>query len=439
MHGAALQFRSPGSCGAAAALHCSRRGRERVRFADRADGAAHPPLPRCGDLARRRAGGLGRGRFARRRLLSADSRPRHPACRQRRRNHGCPALRPRTGVLAGLADLESRRQPPELHFAYTRQSCALDLFALPPTAADSPGCSSSAAPSRTCAMVPTAGSQCWPPPMRSRKSARPRRERRLPAIWMQKRLNSASPCSKAALCTGPPRPICSSMSTTGGRPAKVSWARPRPATAMTIGGPPSSTPFRRSAAARVIYSPASLRQQLAAPKVSRDGRTVAFIAGIMSDFGSTGGDVYTLPAEGGQATNVTPGLKASATALAWGCDGHLQAQLLAADSSQLADLGDGRTPGSVRPAMERCRIPRAARRRRIHGVPVRHHRGGPRVVHRPARDRSRSRRGLAKFDRSQCRHDTGRASAEPLVEKRRVRRAGLAVAAAEHGARKCRW
>jgi len=105
----------------------------------------------------------------------------------------------------------------------------------------------------------------------------------------------------------------------------------------------------KDAAARVIYSPVSLRQQLAAPKVSRDGRTVAFIAGIMSDFGSTGGDVYTLPAEGGQATNVTPGLKASATALAWGCDGHLQVQLLAADTSQLADLGDGRTPGSVRP------------------------------------------------------------------------------------------
>jgi len=104
----------------------------------------------------------------------------------------------------------------------------------------------------------------------------------------------------------------------------------------------------QDASARVIYSPATPRQQLAAPKVSRDGRTVAFIAGIMSDFGSTGGDVYTLPAEGGPAINVTPGLRASATALAWRCDGHLQAQLLAGDSSQLADLGDGRAPASVR-------------------------------------------------------------------------------------------
>ncbi len=98
-------------------------------------------------------------------------------------------------------------------------------------------------------------------------------------------------------------------------------------------------------AARVIYSPATPRQQLAAPKVSRDGRSVAFIAGIMSDFGSTGGDVYTLPADGGPAINITPAMRASATALAWRCDGHLQAQLLAGDSHQVADLGDGRTAG----------------------------------------------------------------------------------------------
>ena len=53
--------------------------------------------------------------------------------------------------------------------------------------------------------------------------------------------------------------------------------------------------------ARVIYTPADARQQLAMPKVSRDGSVVAFIAGIMSDFGSTGGDVYTLSIDGGSA------------------------------------------------------------------------------------------------------------------------------------------
>jgi dipeptidyl aminopeptidase/acylaminoacyl peptidase len=93
--------------------------------------------------------------------------------------------------------------------------------------------------------------------------------------------------------------------------------------------------------ARVIYSPADDRQQLAMPKVSRDGSKVAFIAGIMSDFGSTGGDVYMLPIEGGSATNLTPDMRASATAITWRCDGRLQAELLAGDKTQFADLGSG--------------------------------------------------------------------------------------------------
>jgi dipeptidyl aminopeptidase/acylaminoacyl peptidase len=94
--------------------------------------------------------------------------------------------------------------------------------------------------------------------------------------------------------------------------------------------------------ARVIYAPTDARQQLAMPKVSRDGSLVAFIAGIMSDFGSTGGDVYTLSIDGGVATNLTPDMHASATAISWRCDGHLQAELLAGDKTQFADLGLGR-------------------------------------------------------------------------------------------------
>jgi dienelactone hydrolase len=93
--------------------------------------------------------------------------------------------------------------------------------------------------------------------------------------------------------------------------------------------------------ARVIYAPGDDRQQLAMPRVSRDGSIVAFIAGIMSDFGSTGGDVYTLSLDGGTATNLTPDMRASATAIAWRCDGHLQAELLAGDKTQFADLGPG--------------------------------------------------------------------------------------------------
>jgi dipeptidyl aminopeptidase/acylaminoacyl peptidase len=74
-----------------------------------------------------------------------------------------------------------------------------------------------------------------------------------------------------------------------------------------------------NAAATDLYAPASPQQQIASPRISGDGKTIAFIGGIMSDFGSTGGDVYALPIAGGSATDVTLGMKASATSLAWAC------------------------------------------------------------------------------------------------------------------------
>jgi dipeptidyl aminopeptidase/acylaminoacyl peptidase len=96
--------------------------------------------------------------------------------------------------------------------------------------------------------------------------------------------------------------------------------------------------------ARVIYAPTSIRQQITMPRVSRDGRTVAFIAGLMSDFGSTGGDVYTIPPDGGRALDVTPAMRASAISLAWGCGGTLHAQLLIGDQDRIVDLGAGAAP-----------------------------------------------------------------------------------------------
>src|SRR5215471_6861017 len=57
--------------------------------------------------------------------------------------------------------------------------------------------------------------------------------------------------------------------------------------------------------------------QMAVPRWSPDGRSIAFIGGLMSDEGVTGGDIYTVAATGGGAKNLTPGMKASATWLAW--------------------------------------------------------------------------------------------------------------------------
>src|SRR5262249_26130089 len=67
---------------------------------------------------------------------------------------------------------------------------------------------------------------------------------------------------------------------------------------------------------RSIYNP-HVDQQLAAPRWSADGKAVAFIGGIMSDEGSTGGDVFLVSATGGDARNLTPGMNSSASNISW--------------------------------------------------------------------------------------------------------------------------
>jgi dipeptidyl aminopeptidase/acylaminoacyl peptidase len=60
-----------------------------------------------------------------------------------------------------------------------------------------------------------------------------------------------------------------------------------------------------------IYKP---RLQIALPRWSPDGKSIAFIQGLMSDQGGTGGETYALPLTGGQARDLTPGRSSS---LAW--------------------------------------------------------------------------------------------------------------------------
>jgi len=96
--------------------------------------------------------------------------------------------------------------------------------------------------------------------------------------------------------------------------------------------------------AHVLFAPANPQHQIADPRVSPDGKSVAFISGIMSDFGSTGGDVYSLSLDGGAATDITPAMPASATSLGWDCDGRLLARLLASDETQVVQLKAGAAP-----------------------------------------------------------------------------------------------
>ncbi len=57
--------------------------------------------------------------------------------------------------------------------------------------------------------------------------------------------------------------------------------------------------------------------QIALPRWSPDGSRIAFIGGLMSDQGATGGDIYAVPAKGGSLTDLTPGIHVTPSWLAW--------------------------------------------------------------------------------------------------------------------------
>ena len=63
-----------------------------------------------------------------------------------------------------------------------------------------------------------------------------------------------------------------------------------------------------------IYKPAL---QVALPRWSPDGKSIAFIEGIMSDEGFHGGDLLTMTANGGDIVNRTKGRKASVNSFFW--------------------------------------------------------------------------------------------------------------------------
>ncbi|MGB7136110.1 MAG: S9 family peptidase [Acidobacteriaceae bacterium] len=57
--------------------------------------------------------------------------------------------------------------------------------------------------------------------------------------------------------------------------------------------------------------------QMAVPRWSPDGTKIAFIGGLMSDQGSTGGDIYVIPAAGGEPVDVTTDWHESAAWFLW--------------------------------------------------------------------------------------------------------------------------
>jgi dipeptidyl aminopeptidase/acylaminoacyl peptidase len=94
---------------------------------------------------------------------------------------------------------------------------------------------------------------------------------------------------------------------------------------------------------RLICTPAS---QIANPRMAPDGKTVAFIGGLMSDQGVVGGDVYVVPGSGGEARDLTVAMNASATWLTWVRSGKLLFTALA-DGDSAVETVD--TDGKVSP------------------------------------------------------------------------------------------
>ncbi|HEY6974881.1 MAG TPA: prolyl oligopeptidase family serine peptidase [Chitinophagaceae bacterium] len=71
----------------------------------------------------------------------------------------------------------------------------------------------------------------------------------------------------------------------------------------------------------VIYKPS---RQIAVPRWSPDGKQIAFIEGLMSDQGGTGGEIFVADAKSNsQAENLTPGRKSTPSWFTWQPDGNI--------------------------------------------------------------------------------------------------------------------
>ena len=92
----------------------------------------------------------------------------------------------------------------------------------------------------------------------------------------------------------------------------------------------------RSGAIKTLLKPSL---QMTSPRFSGDGHQIAYIGGIMSDEGITGGDVYVIPSGGGTPVDATPNLAASVQTITWnGSPKRLLATEFAAGDEVLATI-----------------------------------------------------------------------------------------------------
>ena len=77
---------------------------------------------------------------------------------------------------------------------------------------------------------------------------------------------------------------------------------------------------------RLVFDPVATQSamrglQMAVPRWSPDGKRIAFIGGLMSDQGSTGGDIWTVDADGQHHHDITPNIDGTPTWEVW-LDNH---------------------------------------------------------------------------------------------------------------------
>ena len=92
--------------------------------------------------------------------------------------------------------------------------------------------------------------------------------------------------------------------------------------------------------AKAILAPAEVSGplhglQIAVPRWSPDGKVIAFIGGLMSDQGATGGDVWIVSANGGQPQDLTPKRATSPAWIEWAGNEHIYMTELAGGNCQL--------------------------------------------------------------------------------------------------------
>ena len=84
--------------------------------------------------------------------------------------------------------------------------------------------------------------------------------------------------------------------------------------------------------------------QIANPRWSPDGQSIALIHGLMSDEGSTGGDIFVVPVSGGAPRNLTEGQALSASWLAWRPGGDVLFTAHVEGETMVGIIGPGGAP-----------------------------------------------------------------------------------------------